>query len=77
MPPLYLFKGGIRDMLTEKIKAVETELENTMKAMQQVKQQIAIFNKKGEELAAHATFLNGKLEAYNEFEAEVDGEENV
>ena len=53
-------------MLKEKIKAVEEELQSTLKAMQNVKDQIKIYNAKGEELAAHATYLNGKLDAFKE-----------
>ena len=40
------------------------------------KEQIKIFNKKGEELAYHGTFLNGKLEALKELDSE-GASENV
>lgn len=53
----------------DKIKQYEKELEDTIKAMNQTKEQINILNKKGEELAAHATYLNGKIDAYKEMSA--------
>jgi hypothetical protein len=55
-------------MIAEKIKAIEEELANTVKAMQVVKDQIRVYNKKGEELAAHATYLNGRLDALKELQ---------
>jgi hypothetical protein len=59
-------------MLKTKIAKVEVDLHNTMKAMQNVREQIVIFNKKGEELAAHANFLRGKIEALKELERDSD-----
>lgn len=49
-------------MFDKRIEELQKEMQNTIQAMQNVKGQISVFNKKGEELAAHATFLNGQIE---------------
>ena len=57
-------------MLKDKIAKVEEEIKNVLKAMDVCKEQIMIYNKKGQELAAHGNVLKGKLEALKEIEAE-------
>ena len=59
--------------MKEKIKAIKIELDNTVKAMDTVKEQIRVYDLKGEELAMEATYLKGKLDMLKE----LDGEENV
>ena len=59
--------------MKEKIKAIQTKLDNTVKAMDSVKEQIRVYDLKGEELAMEATYLKGKLDMLKE----LDGEENV
>lgn len=52
--------------MKDKIKGIETEIENTIKAMDNVKEQIKVYNLKGEELARHGTYLKGKLDMLKE-----------
>ena len=60
------------DKINEKKEELQIKYENTIKAMQSVKEQIQVFNKKGEELAMEATYLKGKLDMLKELEGEED-----
>jgi len=62
----------MKDFIADKIKEVEQELNNTVVAMEKVKEQIRVFNAKGVELTAHANMLNGQLKAYREMLGDKD-----
>ena len=59
--------------MKKKIEDIQTKLDNVVKAMDTVKEQIRVYDLKGEELAMEATYLKGKLDMLKELE----GEENV
>jgi len=59
--------------MKKKIEDIQIKLDNTVKAMDTVKEQIRVYDLKGEELAMEGTYLKGKLDMLKELE----GEENV
>jgi len=56
----------MRDKINKRVTELTTELNDTIAKMNRIKQQIASLNQQGEQLAQHATFLNGKIEQCQE-----------
>jgi hypothetical protein len=61
-PHLFLYGGFMIDKINEQKEKLKIEYENTIIAMRNVKEQIQIFNKKGEELAAHLNYTKGAMD---------------
>jgi len=64
----------MRDKLTKKTAELKAELSQAVDEMGAIKQQIAKLNKRGEQLAQRANFLNGKIEQNEEWLKELNGE---
>ena len=62
------------EKINEEKEKLNVEFENSKKALKQVKEQIIIFNKKGEELTAHLNYLKGAIDILEQISKEKDGD---
>jgi septal ring factor EnvC (AmiA/AmiB activator) len=68
----------MEDKIKQEIKKLETEITNSKKALEVVKEQIKIYDLKGKEITAHLNYTKGALDILKDLiEPEEGEEENV